>query len=137
LQIISVAFTLNQKRASVARIRVAGNLIARRIQQMHRDVIALQRVVAQTIAVRTIIAGGQPGVRALFVLLRIKINRFVAIRDVITGHGIAATVQRNDAVIPHIDNRVAFDFGAVRETEPDAIETVAHLIVVDFIAGTK
>lgn len=105
---------------------------------MHCNRIRLQRVAAETITVRTIITGRQPRKRWIAgVLFREKEKSFVAVDDLITGHGVTATVRRNDAVIPHIDDGVPANFGVVRVTKPDAVQSFAHVVVVHPIAGTE
>ena len=104
---------------------------------MHGDVIRLQSIAAQAIAVGTIIAWRKERKGSAVVIFRIEENRLVAIRNLVARNGIVVAVRRNDAVIAHVRNRIVLDFRVVRKSQPDAVRAAAHGIVVDAVPRAK
>lgn len=86
---------------------------------------------------RLVITGLQESKSDAVIFIGEKIKPFVATHDIIARDDIVMAVARNDSVIAHARNKITFDLGILRKAHPDAVESAANRIVVDFITGAE
>ncbi len=87
---------------------------------------------------RAVITGRKPGEQTAPIdILGIKIQSFVAVRDLVARNRVAVAVRRHNPVIPHICNVVVLDFGIVRIAEPNPVQSIADCVAVHAIACAK
>lgn len=92
--------------------------------------IVAQNVVRDDVIARGIAVRRRRQKRELLCVPQVPVEKdsVVAIRDLIAVHDAVSAVPRNDAVIPHVLDRVVAHLGVFRETEKDGVQRARDFI---------